>query len=206
MSRPRQISDEQMLATARAVFLSQGPSATTATIAKRLGVSQAALFKRFHTKERLMRAALWPDPPARCFFCVAEGPRAVGIKDQLIEIATAMARFFDEMVPRVAVLRAAGLDETPEHEGMPAPLAVQSRLADFFRVAHQRGVLCVQDPVTLARVFAGGLVSRAFLNHLATRKAAFGMSPDDGPEQAARALVETLWTGIAANPTHEDRP
>ena len=53
MARPRTISDQQIVDAAREVFLEQGFSATTAEIARRAGVSEGTLFKRFSTKEDL---------------------------------------------------------------------------------------------------------------------------------------------------------
>ena len=63
MGRPRTVSDDVILEAARAVFLEQGPGASTQSIADRLSVSQAALFKRFGTKRDLMIAALMPPVP-----------------------------------------------------------------------------------------------------------------------------------------------
>ncbi|MEZ6127616.1 MAG: TetR/AcrR family transcriptional regulator [Planctomycetaceae bacterium] len=65
MARPRTISDDQILQTARDCFLEHGPSVATDVIAERLGVSSQALFKRFHSKHELMLAAIAPERPAR---------------------------------------------------------------------------------------------------------------------------------------------
>ncbi len=53
MARPRTISDQQIVDAAREVFLEHGFSATTAEIARRAGVSEGTLFKRFSSKEEL---------------------------------------------------------------------------------------------------------------------------------------------------------
>ena len=60
MVRPRQFTDEQILASARKSLLEHGPGVSTAKIAKAVGMSQAALFKRFGSKEDLLIAALMP--------------------------------------------------------------------------------------------------------------------------------------------------
>ena len=57
MPRPRTITDEQIVEAARAAFLEQGFSATTAEIARRAGISEGTLFKRFATKEDLFEEA-----------------------------------------------------------------------------------------------------------------------------------------------------
>jgi AcrR family transcriptional regulator len=48
-------NDQRILQAAREVFIEQGPSAPTAEIARRAGVGIAALFRRYPTKEELMR-------------------------------------------------------------------------------------------------------------------------------------------------------
>ena len=58
MPRSKQVSDKKVLAVAREVFLAQGARASTATIARRVGLSQATLFQRFGDKATLLRAAL----------------------------------------------------------------------------------------------------------------------------------------------------
>ena len=47
MGRPQTISNEDMLAAAREVFLKHGVFGSTKEIAQRAGISEAALFKRF---------------------------------------------------------------------------------------------------------------------------------------------------------------
>ena len=53
MGRPRLIEDDAILAAAREVFLARGAAATTQDVAERVGLSQAAIFKRFATKQEL---------------------------------------------------------------------------------------------------------------------------------------------------------
>lgn len=48
-------NDERILQAARAVLAEQGPDASTAAIARRAGVGVAALFRRYPTKEELLR-------------------------------------------------------------------------------------------------------------------------------------------------------
>ena len=58
MPRPVTISEDTILEAARALFIEKGPRATTAEIAKRAGVSEGILFKRFGSKAALHRAAI----------------------------------------------------------------------------------------------------------------------------------------------------
>ncbi|MCU1279386.1 MAG: Transcriptional regulator, TetR family protein, partial [bacterium] len=61
MARPTTISDESILEAARAVFLEHGLAATTAEVAKRAGVAEGSIFKRFATKAELFKAAMKVD-------------------------------------------------------------------------------------------------------------------------------------------------
>jgi len=58
MGRPRLVADVAILAAAREVFLSRGAAATTQDVAAKAGLSQAAIFKRFSTKQELFLAAM----------------------------------------------------------------------------------------------------------------------------------------------------
>ncbi|MDB4941562.1 MAG: Transcriptional regulator, TetR family protein [Labilithrix sp.] len=60
--RPPVISDEQILDTARDVFLEHGIRATTAEVALRAKVSEGTIFHRFKSKDALFRAAMRFDP------------------------------------------------------------------------------------------------------------------------------------------------
>ena len=58
MARPQGITDEEVLAAARAVFLSKGISATVEEVAERCHVGVATIFRRFPTKQALFTAAM----------------------------------------------------------------------------------------------------------------------------------------------------
>ena len=99
MGRPRQITDERILVVARECFLELGPSAPTAVIAERLGISQAVLFQRFATKEELLRAALTPPDEAPWHALADQGPDGRPLAEQLTELANAIDSFFREIFP-----------------------------------------------------------------------------------------------------------
>ena len=103
MARPRQVSDVQILEAARACFLEHGASVSTTVIAKRLGVSQAALFKRFGTKEDLLVAALRPGPEMvrELLDWLAEGPDERPIPEQLLDLGVRVRSFFGRLLCRI---------------------------------------------------------------------------------------------------------
>jgi AcrR family transcriptional regulator len=58
MARPPTITDDEVLAAARAVFLDRGITATVLEVAERCGVGEATVFRRFPTKQALFLAAV----------------------------------------------------------------------------------------------------------------------------------------------------
>jgi AcrR family transcriptional regulator len=62
MGRHKQVSDEAVLLAAREVFTEAGFGASTRTIARRAGISEAVLYQRHKTKIDLFFAAMIPPP------------------------------------------------------------------------------------------------------------------------------------------------
>ena len=192
MVRPRQISDEAILDGARECFLEHGPGVSTVAIAQRLGVSQGVLFQRFGTKNELMLAALAPLERPRWTAQLERGPDQRALPEQLREIADAATDFFEEIVPKVAVLRGAGIEPRSafRDSDLPAPVVAQRRLATWLRLALSQRRVRPCDPDAVALMFLGALQIRPFLAHVAR---------DIGPEREIYLdhLVENLWRMIA---------
>ncbi|MEP7361727.1 MAG: helix-turn-helix domain-containing protein [Acidobacteriota bacterium] len=62
MARTKTITNDAILAAARAIFLDKGFSASTRAIAQYAGVSEGLLFQRYPTKSELFFAAMIPPP------------------------------------------------------------------------------------------------------------------------------------------------
>lgn len=110
MARPRTITDDQILQTARECFYEHGPSVATDVIAEQLGVSAQALYKRFQNKHELMLAALAPSGKAPWIPLVEAGPDDRALETQLAEILHELAEFFVDISRRMSVLRWSGMD------------------------------------------------------------------------------------------------
>lgn len=166
MSRPRQTSDQQILDAALAACMERGAAVSTAYIAEKLGVSQAVLFQRFGTKEKLLRAALRPREP-RWLGLAAAGPDDRPFHEQLLELAQDVAAFFDELVPRMALSRSFGLDHCLiEGEDEPPPLRSHRAIADWMQRAIDSGRARACDPDHLAFIFLGSLHVRPWFMHV----------------------------------------
>ncbi len=193
MVRPRVVSDDEILTAARQGFLAHGPALSTAVIAESLGVSQATLFKRFGSKERLMVAALTPRPDGPDWAGVTAPLDDRPLVDQLTERGLLVLRFFDQMMPCVAMLHA----HSPElvHELMARPDAPPVRalaaVRALFDAALAQGRVAPCDTEAVAMVWLGALRQRAFWS------ANLPSAPlrADG-EEYVRTLNLTLWRGL----------
>lgn len=182
MARPRRISDAQIQDAARATFLEHGPSAPVALVAEKLGVSQAALFHRVGSKERLLREALCPGAPAAAAV-LARGPdRARSVRDQLVPILDELLAFHRAIVPGLVVLRSSGMAmEDALGEGTPPPVILRRLLSAWLTACE------VQSAAMIAEALLGALEARCFNAHLGGAAYAPG---DDA--SFTRALVEAL--------------
>jgi AcrR family transcriptional regulator len=192
--RPRQFSDDELLQTARRCFLEHGPGVSTGVIAEELGVSQAALFKRFKTKQALMMEALAPDEEPSWIAEVEAGPDERPVPEQLREVIERIDAFLAQMLPAIAVLRAAGLGpaDVLGHREVPPPVLAHRTLSGWFRRLHELGRARIPHPQSTAMMFLGALHARHMLGHMLGSHAP-KLEPD-----FLQNLVDVLWAGIAA--------
>lgn len=168
MARPRQISDEQILATMKASVLERGPHVSLDHVAEQLGVTTPALLKRFGTRQELMLRALRPAEQPEWRQLVERGPDGRPFAAQLEEVLTAITEFFAEAMPCLVALRESGL---PHHllfagQKEPAPLIGLRALTEWIERARDQGLISTEAPETTATALLGSLQARAFMAHL----------------------------------------
>lgn len=113
MARPKQVSDEDLIATARAVFLEKGPAVSVGVIARRLRVSPASIFHRVRTKNRLLVMALFPaEPPELAQLQRGPAPDSP-LPEQLVEILMGLNTYSAVAVPALFMLVSAGVPMKP---------------------------------------------------------------------------------------------
>ncbi|HJN76548.1 MAG TPA: helix-turn-helix domain-containing protein [Myxococcota bacterium] len=166
MSRPREVSDEEILDAARRVFIEHGPSVATSVVAKELGVSAPALFHRFGSKRALLIAALKPRR-FPMFERMQEGfATDTSLEVQLLEIAEAFGRFAKELHPCMGMVRAAGI--TPEEifasYDIPPPLRGMQAFCAFLQQAQDAGAIRPGPVLPMALAFVGGIQGPVFLS------------------------------------------
>jgi AcrR family transcriptional regulator len=194
MARPRQVSDEDILDTARACFLEHGTAVSTAHIAGEVGLSQAALFKRFQTKENLIMQALRPPEEPEWVGRIGSGPDGRPVPDQLNEIGRGMLGFLREIMPRILLLKASGIDPEVLFRAFetPPPVRAHGALTRWFEAGCRDGRLSCRDSAHTALQFMGALHVRAYFCHM------FGLEADEAGDAAYIAgFVETFWSGLA---------
>lgn len=193
MARPRLVSDGDILEAARACFVEHGPNVSTAVIAEQLGISQAALFKRFGTKQQLLVASLLPPEVPPFIEIVEAGPDDRPLPDQLREITEAMGDFFVEITPRMAVMWASGLGvrNVMQCFDVPPPVRGLRALTGWFTRARDAGLVENCNPKANALMLMGSLQGRAFMTVL------LGDVATTDLDNYASTLADTMWRGIA---------
>ena len=193
MARPRQTSDTEILDAARRCFLEEGPQTSTQRIADRLGVSQASIFKRFGTKRDLMLAALSPAAEPPFLHTLLDGPDERPVEDQLATIVRDANCYMAELIPRLHVLRAAGLDprDILARYPVPPPLRTHQALCGWLARCREQGRIRDVDPNVVATVLLGALHGRAFFEQVV------GQTTAPTHESTIRSMVDLLWAGLA---------
>lgn len=211
MGRKKEKTDEEILQAARECFIKHGPAVATGVIARELGVSQATLFNRFHTKRELMFAALKPSSDNRFFEILDSPPDDRPVKEQLVEIGHEAFSYFTETDPRLAVLSAAGMTDEQLRECYTESPTVMSRrrLSNWLEIAKQNRRVRDVDTKSFATAYIGAVRCGASENvdiHSAAGAPA-GVSGGQSSEAGAstqfrtgNGIGEAGHSGFSANP------
>lgn len=168
MARPRSISDDQILQTARECFLQHGPAVATEVISEKLGVSPQALFKRFNSKNDLMIAAMAPADEADWIPLVEAGPDDRPFSEQLAEILHQLAEFFVDVSRRMSVLRFSGIDfkQLLERYEETPPVRDVRVLSGWLARATKRGLIRKLDVKATAMMMLTSMHGPAMLTDM----------------------------------------
>lgn len=189
MARPRTITDDAIKRATREIFVEHGPGAPVSLIAQALNVSQAALFARAGSKEQLMRQALCPGRP-RALDQLVEAPPERDVAGALADILLELMTFFEEVVPNLVVLRAAGYDlASMLPPGAPSPPVMMRRaLGGWLDAAVTTGSLKRANTQALAEGLLGAMEARCFNRYIDDR----GAGPSDD------SFIRDLVSGLIA--------
>ncbi|MPY66605.1 TetR/AcrR family transcriptional regulator [Deinococcus sp. SDU3-2] len=209
MARPRSVSDEQIVEAARAVFLERGVGATTAEIARRVGVAEGTLFTRYATKADLFEAAVglhdvtpWRD----------DLPGRVGtgrVRDHLEHVARRFLEDAARVVPRLTLMLSQG--HAPDHNPLLRRIGDPVRrdldaLAAYLRAEMALGRVRPQDAGVAASALLGALTQHVYRELLAgaegepTSSCPPAPAPPADPDGFVSALLGLLWPGLTPQP------
>jgi len=197
MARPTRITDEQILDAAREVFMADGYGASTAEIARRAGVSEGTLFKRFKTKEGLFLAAMQIStvPP---WVRLAQALIGQGdMKENLLTIGMDFVRFLHVTVPRLMMLWSSRIGAHDPACGLEEPPPVRDRrlFADFIRREAELGRVRPCDPAAVSQVFIASLAGYVFDTFMLRLE----RTPEE-EEEFVREFIEIIWRGLTPAP------
>jgi AcrR family transcriptional regulator len=155
MPRPPKVSNESILEAARQVFLEQGIGASTLAIAERIGISEAAIFKRFLTKQALFMAAMGISQNPPWVKALTQATPTENFKAEVTEILRQMLAFYQEVLPQVIMMMQKGNHIQPP---MPPPPVRDARLlASYLDRAITQGHLKPCNHRAIAHMIVGGI-------------------------------------------------
>lgn len=194
MARKSVITDDEILQAAREVFLETGPTATTAEVARRAGVSEGTIFKRYATKKDLIIAAM----KMREAVPWQQGLQArVGASElnlQLADLMKELIEFFRMMAPRLALMSSCHIrkEEFFGAHSEPPPVTGIRALSRYLATEQQLGRLGPCDVEIVARVLLGASIQYAM--HESHGVHAWLPMPED---TYIRGTVELVLHGVA---------
>lgn len=175
---------------ARDVFTAQGVFGSTKDIARRAGISEAALFKRFATKAQLFMAAMVPPSPGIEPILARAAAAKTGQEGVMI-VAQALLDYFRVAIPVILPLVAQpafGNAVTQNFQTSPATSLLKA-VAAFLKAEQLRGRIRADDPQAAAGVLVSSMHSIALFEIMGFHGGAM-------PKAAVKALVNAIWTGL----------
>jgi AcrR family transcriptional regulator len=191
MARPRSISDEDLLAIAREVFIRDGAGGSTRLIAERAGLSEAGLFKRFSRKADLFLAAMTPSPVDAAAIiglaAAAPDPRA-----GLLAITEGALAYFRQVLPMILPLISnplVGLDGVRAAFGDNPAEQLTAATAGYLAEQTRAGAVQCADPWAAAALLIMGAHTIAQFEAMGLHDHAIGSGD-------VAAVVDALWCGL----------
>lgn len=169
MSRPSTIDDSVILQSAQELFLKHGFKTSTAQIARKAGVSEGSIFRRYKNKVDLFLTAMdmkekdkkWQDQLKKY------RPGRDDARVFLAEAAHALISHMERMIPKFMALRASGLKRSDMKKifAEPPPMIHLRVLTGFFSKLAAEGLVRSSHPETQAHAFQGALMHYVMGRH-----------------------------------------
>jgi AcrR family transcriptional regulator len=169
MARPQGITDEEVLAAARVVFLSKGITATVEEVAERCHVGVATIFRRFPSKQALFTAAMTVANDAEWSRFLEKRAASDGYQDAragLTELARTLLDTARKMVPLMMMMMSNPSIVDTDGRAKRAQWIMKS-LTDYFKLEIEAGRMIDVDPRVAARMWLGSIRQLAMFETIA---------------------------------------
>ena len=192
MARPTIIRTEQIVETARLLFLEHGYTLSTASIARKLNISEGSIFKRFKTKDALFAAAMGV-PSADFTRQWVERAGSAPLHDVLQDMGREFVEHLRVAMPRLIMLRRASCMDPMKmlkgNKGAP-PVVVLDAMTDYLKREKALGRFQAEEPRIAARMLVGALANFVLFEVLG-----FEAHDEDETEATIRGMVALLVAG-----------
>ena len=167
--RPKQFTDEELLLTAKEIFINHGPSASIQCIADSLGVSQAAIFKRYKTKNELLLAIMKDVHKSSWINDLKKGPTDENLEQQLNGILESIKKFLDENEPIINMIKFSNVkkEELMKIFPEPPPVVAIKELSKWLTKAQKKGLCKFDDAQVVAITILGSIFVPCHLEAMA---------------------------------------
>ena len=194
MGRPAAISNDEILAAARVVFLAKGISATVGDVAARCHVGEATIFRRYPTKHALFLASLDTGQSFEWARWIEDSSEADG-RTLLRRVAGEMLAMGRRIAPLV-MLKMSN-PNVGERRGPPASMfRAFDALTKFFEQQIGMGRVRAQHARAATRIFFGSIHSFVMLEAFSPRDAG-GMTDAEFLDD----IVDVLFVPCKASAT-----
>jgi AcrR family transcriptional regulator len=193
MGRKKRISDADLLAAAREVFVKEGFGASTKEIARRAAVSEGVLYQRFLTKDELFFAAMIP-PPAD----VMRMFRQSGLRGRrlIAQLTIAMLEFSRQALPVMLPLMmhpGFRLEDLAERHPDSPIFVLRREIGPFLQREREAGRLGPVDARGASLLVWSFAQAIAFFERLGAHGGKF--APD-----VIESAIDCMWKGLAPKP------
>jgi AcrR family transcriptional regulator len=196
MGRPKEVSDQAIVAAARRIFLERGAGVSAVEIGRALGVSHTTVFNRFGSKEALMIASLGPPEGIPWIAAIKDGPDLRPIREQLVYHAKVIASYFLDVHAGLSVLQSAGIPKDHIFKAEASrPAEAYAALSAWLEKAQKQKRLAKCDIPTLARMILSALQGWAF-----TAQVCGGPTSPKEYDLHIERFIALLWDGIQPVP------
>lgn len=193
MGRRKKIEDKELLTVARGVFSERGLVGSSKLIAERAGVSEAALFQRFGTRDKLFFAAMMPPSFAAGEMVALAAAEAATPREALRIIARRSLVFFREVIGIALVLMSHPdfdlTDIARKHGGENPGARLIDAMAHWLEGEVVAGRVHCPDPQASADLIVAALHSVVLFEHLGIYDKASG-------DARALAAVDAIWPAL----------